>query len=116
MFGIAAKLVGEKFARPLVYGIGIILLLVMFYLALDAYGDSRFREGRAAENAAWKKAQDVLIAQAAKSSKKADTEALAATLDQAAKTQEEKEKVDDAIANGSSPFDVLFPSGSVPAR
>lgn len=110
MFALAAKLVGPRFAKPFVYIIGILLLVGAFYIMLDAYGDSRFREGRAVENKAWKDAQDKLLAAAAQSSSRADREALAITLEHAAKVEEEKERVDDAIANGSSPFDVLFPS------
>ncbi len=104
----AAKLVAYV-AIPL-------LILAAFYLALDAYGDGRYREGRAVENAAWKQAQDKLLAAAAKASTKADVQALASTLEHTAAVEYEKEKIDDAIANGTSPFDVLFPASSVPVR
>lgn len=100
----------ERVAKLVAY-IGIpILILIAFYLALDAYGDSRFREGRAVENAAWKEAQDRLLAQAAESASAADREDLARQLEHAAAVEEEKEKVDAAIADGTSPFDVLFPA------
>lgn len=104
---------GKRVAQLVGYVALPLLVLVVFYIALDAYGDSRFREGRTAENKAWKKAQDNLLAQAAESATAADKVALAATMDQAAKVEEEKERVDDAIANGGSPFDVLFPASSV---
>jgi hypothetical protein len=113
LIGWAAKLVGERFARPFVFIIGLLLVIGAFYIALDAYGDSRFREGRAVENKAWKDAQDRLLKQAAESATAADKKALAATVEHAAKVEEEKEKVDAAIADGSSPFDVLFGADSV---
>lgn len=95
----------------LVAYIGVpLLILGLFYIALDAYGDSRFREGRAVENAAWKEAQDRLLAEAAEAGAEADAEDLARQLEHAARVEEEKEKVDAAIADGTSPFDVLFPS------
>lgn len=116
MIAFLSSYMSVRLAKVLAYVVLPLLVLAAFYFALDAYGDSRFREGRAAENAAWKEAQDNLLAKAAKSSAKADREAIAAQMDQAAKVEEEKEKVDDAIANGTSPFDVLFPADSVPSR
>jgi len=106
----------QRTAKTALFIIVPILILVLFYLSLDAYGDSRFREGRATGEAAWKAANDRLLKQAAQSADEADRVALAKAIDQAIKVEEEKERIDDAIANGSSPFDVLFPAGGVPAR
>jgi len=101
-------------AAKLITYVGIpLLILFAFWLALDAYGDSRFREGRAAENAAWKAAEDKLLEQAAESSSVADRQALARQLEHSAQVEEEKDLIDDAIANGASPLDVLFPAGGV---
>jgi hypothetical protein len=82
--------------------------LVAFYFALDAYGDRRYGEGKKDEAAAWQKASDKLIAQAAQASDKADTKAAERAADYAVKVEDEKEKIDAAIADGSSPLDVLF--------
>lgn len=101
---------GKRAAQIVAYVALPLLVLVAFYIALDAYGDSRFREGRQVEEAAWKAAHEKLLADAAAAAGSADTAALAATIDQAAKVEEEKERIDDAIADGTSPFDVLFPS------
>lgn len=101
---------GERAAKLVAY-IGIpLLILVAFYFTLDAYGDARYREGVAAENKAWKDAQDRLLAQAAESAGTATSEDLARQIEFAAKVEDEKEKVDAAVAQGSSPFDVLFPA------
>lgn len=99
-----------RVAKLLAYVALPLLILAAFYIALDAYGDSRFREGRAVENAAWKEAQDRLLAKAAEATGTANREDLARQLEHAAAVEQEKEKVDEAIADGTSPFDVLFPA------
>lgn len=104
-----------RLAKVVGYVLVPLLILGAFYLALDAYGDSRFREGRKAENAAWQAAQDKLLKDAAQSAAIADRQDLARKIEHSAQVQEEKEKIDEAIANGSSPFDVLFPSDGVRA-
>jgi len=101
----------SKTAAKLIAYVGIpLLILIAFYFTLDAYGDSRYREGKKDEEAAWKIAHERLLADAAQAEGVADTEALSQELAHAAEVEEEKEKVDAAIADGSSPFDVLFPS------
>lgn len=87
-----------------------ILLVVGALLALDAWGDRRFRAGEAASDAAWKAASDKLIAEAATSANAATRKEAARIADHAAKVEQEKEKIDAAIANGSSQFDALFPA------
>lgn len=84
--------------------------LIAFYFALDAYGDSRYREGKKDADAAWIKASDELLKKAADAKTAADKAAAAREADYAAKVKTEKEKIDAATAEGSSPFDVLFGS------
>lgn len=85
-----------------------VMALLAFYLVLDAYGDSRAREGKAQADAAWQAASDKLIQDAAKAGAKADTKAAARAADYAAKVEDEKEKIDAAVKEGSSPLDALF--------
>lgn len=92
--------------------IGAALLLGAFYLALDAYGDSRFDAGKAEADAAWQKASDDLLKKAANAKTEADKNALARQADYAAKVKDEKERIDAATKDGSSPMDVLFGPGS----
>lgn len=87
-----------------------ILLVVGVLLALDAWGDSRFRAGEAAENAKWKAASDALIQKAGTSASAADRAEVPRIAAQAAKVETEREKIDAAIANGTSPLDALFPA------
>lgn len=99
-----AKIVG-RYVLPL---LGVIAAIAAFFAVLNAYGDSRFREGRAVENAAWMLANDKLLAEAAAASSSADAQDLALKLDHTEKLKDEKEKIDDAIDKGGSPLDVLF--------
>lgn len=88
--------------------LGAVLIAVCFYLALNAYGNSRFNAGKAEADAAWKAASDRLIEKAHKSAAKADVAAAARAADYAAKVEDERERIDAATAEGSSPMDVLF--------
>ena len=107
--GLSARAAG--FAARIVLPIaGVLILLVTLYFAIDAHGDSRFREGRAVENAVWQEAQDILILKAAAASTAANTEDLARQIDHAAQVEQEKDKLNEAIANGTSRFDALFPT------
>lgn len=101
----------ERAAKLFCWIVVPLLIVILFYLALHAYGDARYRDGRAVEEKLWKDASDRLIEQAAQVSRDAETEAVARALDHAAAVEDEKEKLDAAVKNGDSPFDVLFPRG-----
>lgn len=90
------------------FAIGGALLLLAFYLTLHAYGHAQYNAGKAAADAEWKAASEKLVDKAHKTGAKADVEAAARASDYAAKVQDEKEKIDRATEEGSSPFDVLF--------
>lgn len=88
--------------------IGAALLMAAFYFALDAYGDSRYREGKSDADKAWQAASDKLIQDAAKAGAKADKNAGARAADFAAKQEDERVAIEQATENGASPLDVLF--------
>jgi hypothetical protein len=94
---------GKRAAQLIGFVVVPALVVLGFYLALDAYGDSRFRAGVEKTDAAWKKANDKLVAQAASSATAADKQSTARAITYAAQAEEEKEKIDDAIQNGTSP-------------
>lgn len=111
MIGVLTGWGLSKTVARLIAFVGVpLLILIAFYLLLDAYGDSRYRQGKTDTDMAWKVAQEKLLTDAAKAKGTADSEVLVQQADHAAKVEEEKERVDEAIADGSSPFDVLFPS------
>lgn len=103
-------MIGLPFAMPrwAWFVLAGVMALLAFYLALDAYGDSRYREGKSAADKAWQEASNRLIDKAAKAGTKADTKAAARAADYAAKVEDEKEKIDAAVKEGSSPLDALF--------
>jgi hypothetical protein len=104
LIGLAAKAVGERFAPLLAYGL-IILAIVggVLWLRADAYHD-----GERATDAKWVAAGKKLEDQAKVAAGKADTASVQRVEQNNAKVAAEKEKLDEADANGSSPLDVLF--------
>lgn len=105
---------GKRAAQVVGYVVVPLLLLAAFYLLLDAYGDSRYRAGEQSADARWEAAGRKLERQAAQSAGRAGAASAARVLDFNAKVAEEKERLDAAAVDGSSPLDVLFGnSGSV---
>lgn len=90
----------------LAIGVGLLALALVF--AIISYGNSRFDAGEAAADAKWKAASEKLVEKAQKSSAKQDTAAAARAADYAAKVEDEKQALERAEAEGSSPLDVLF--------
>lgn len=101
-----------KVAKIIAYVAIPLLILAAFYMLLDAYGDSRFDAGKAKADAAWQKASDDLLKKAANAKTEADKKAAARQADYAAQVEDEKERIDAATKDGSSPMDVLFGPGS----
>lgn len=97
-----------RIAKAIAY-VGIpLLILAAFYMALNAYGDSRYDAGKADADKAWIEASNKLIEKSQAAGTKADKAAAARQADFAAKQEDEKEKIDAAIEEGGSPLDVLF--------
>jgi len=87
----------------------VILILLLFKCVRDdAYGDG-VRETDARWNAASEKLQD----QARNSASAADRNAANRAETFTNQLQAERERMNDAQANGSSPLDALFPSGGM---
>lgn len=93
-------------------GLGAVLLLAAFYFALHAYGNARYDAGKKDADAAWIEASNKLIAKSQAAGTKADKAAAVRQADFAAKQEDEKEKIDAAVDEGSSPLDVLFGTDS----
>lgn len=108
-----SSLIRFGFSRAGAWAIVIIatlLLLVGGVLAVDAWGDSRFRAGEQLEKDKWEAASNKLLAEANEARTEAEKNAAAAALDFAARQQIERDRINDAIENGSSPVDALFPA------
>lgn len=104
LISLAAKAVGERFAPLLAYGV-IILALVgaVWWLRADAYSD-----GERATDAKWVAAGEKLERQAAEAAGKANAASAERIEQNNERVAQEKEKLDEAEAAGSSPLDVLF--------
>lgn len=104
LIGLAAKAVGERFAPLLAYGLVIAALVgAVIWLRADAYHD-----GERATDAKWVAAGEKLERQAAEAAGKANDASVKRIEQNNAKVAQEKEKLDEAEAAGSSPLDVLF--------
>ena len=94
------------------FAIGGALLLVLFYMTLHAYGNSRYKAGKQDADAAWIAASNKLVEKAQNAGTKASAAAAARTADFATRQEAEKREIEKAQDNGTSPFDVLFGSGN----
>lgn len=106
LIGIAAKMFGEKFAGLAAYA--FVLLLIggaILWLRADAYSD-----GVAKTDQKWEAAGEKLKQQAAQAQGAASAASMSRTAIEVDRVQAEKEKLDAAEAQGSSPLDVLFGS------
>lgn len=99
----AAKLL----AKIIPWVVGVLLLLgALWWLRSDAYAD-----GVRDTNASWEKAFHKADQQAAAAAGNASAAALERAKAHDDRVREEKDKIDDAKAKGSSPLDALFPAG-----
>ena len=98
-----------KIPAPIWIGLAALLLGAALLFAIDRYGDSRERAGVEKTDAAWKAASDKLIEEAATAADAATRTQAPKIAAQAARAEEEKERIDAAIENGTSPVDALFP-------
>ncbi len=104
---------GRTAAKLLAY-VGLPLLAILvFYLALDAYGDARYDAGVVETDTKWEEASNKLVDEAAVAADSADAIAEIRAADYAVAVATEKEKLDEAQQTGSSPLDVLFGADSV---
>ena len=104
LIGWAAKLVGERFAPLLTYGlIALALVGALWWLRADAYSD-----GVRATDAKWVAAGEKLKQQAEKAAGAANAASASRTAAEIERVREEKERLDESEAAGSSPPDVLF--------
>lgn len=93
--------------------VGLLAVAAVFF-AIRAYGDARYDAGVADTDARWIAAGEKLEQESEASANAADAAAEARTIQFNDALAEEKEKIDEAIAAGADPLDVLFPSGGVP--
>lgn len=88
--------------------VGVLLLCWFVWHKIDAFGDRRYEAGIKAEREAWQEADRKLQEKAAKARTEADRSAAIREARHAEAVEEERKKIDEAVAQGTSPLDVLF--------
>lgn len=83
------------------------LLLGAFAIALRAYGNARYDAGVEAEKAAWEAADARLRAKAEAAGSQASEREKERQRARDAIVEDEREKIRDAVENGTSPFDAM---------
>lgn len=102
-----------NFAIPLWLKIvGPIVLFLAIVAGVMAWGNSKYNAGyKAGETETddkWQAASDKMKERAAETATKADDAAVARLEEHVAQAEEDKERVDEATRNGTSPLDALF--------
>jgi hypothetical protein len=108
LIGLLAPKLGQRLATFVAYGVVIAVVIGLFYWALSSYGHRKFNEGVAANQAQVDKALEQLKKDAQVSATKADDKAAARTEVFVEQHQADKEALDEAERNGTSPLDALF--------
>ena len=85
--------------------VGVALAVVV---GLLWFGHARYQDGVRDADERWEAASARLVEQAAKSGTQADRREALRLENNAADVKAEKEKIDEAVAAGASPLDVLF--------
>lgn len=87
---------------------GCSVLLLLLVWAVLAWGQSRYDAGVQDADAKWEEAAERLQDKALESASEADRNEAERQGDHMAQVAEEREKIDEAVAAGDSPLDVLF--------
>lgn len=88
--------------------LGAVAAVVILIVVVLSWGQSRYDAGVTDTDARWVEAGQRLEEQARTSAVAADRREAPRIENHAAQVAEEKEKIDEAVAAGSSPLDVLF--------
>ncbi len=88
--------------------LGAVAAIIILIVVVLSWGQSRYDAGVTATDARWVAAGKRLEEQAATSADAADRREAPRIENHAARVAEEKEKIDEAVAAGASPLDVLF--------
>lgn len=110
MISFLTPYLGKLGAKIAAFVVIPLLILGGLYLLLDAYGDAKYSAGVSDTDAKYAAASAKLHQDAANARDEATKKAAVREAEGAAKLIEEKEKIDEAVASGGDPFDVLFPS------
>jgi hypothetical protein len=87
---------------------GALLVLLALAIFIVLWGNARYKAGESAADARWQEASARLERQARRSASAADQRAAQTIASHNERVATEKEKIDEAVNAGRSPFDALF--------
>lgn len=110
--GLLLPKVGARWAKPLagtiVWGLGLLIVGFLLWRMIDNYGDKRFDAGVQLERSKWEAAEAKMLEEAAASATKADDRAAERLVQHKEQIDEDRQAVDQAVRDGTSPLDALF--------
>lgn len=106
--GLAGLSSAQKMARIGIAIGAVVVIALLIWWRVDAYGDSRELAGVTKERAAWVDASNKLKEQAALTATKADDRAAVRLEEFKEQADEDRKAVDEAVRDGGSPLDALF--------
>lgn len=92
------------------YALAILAAVAAFYIVLDAYGDAKYQAGKDKADLEWKEANDRHIQEVAAAGTVASKKEAKRLESHSQAVELQKEKIDAAVAEGTSPLDTLFNS------
>jgi len=95
-------------AKTVISIVAVLLLILAFWLALHFYGVHRYDEGVSAEDAKWQAAAAQLKSDASNAATNADANAAANLSNFVQQHSADQNAVNQAEAQGKSPFDAIF--------
>lgn len=87
---------------------GAIAIVAAVVFSIHAYGNARYEAGQSDERAAWEKAADKIEAESRSSAERAGKAAQRREEEYVEAVAAERQQIEEAIEEGSSPLDVLF--------
>lgn len=95
-----------------ILGVVVAVSLLIWFIShrISEYGDAREADGVAKEKAAWVEADRKLQERVVEAKTKADASAAIRQIKHDAEVIAERKEIDEAVAEGRSPLDVLFGS------
>lgn len=93
--------------------VGAVLAALAIYFAIHAYGKARYDAGVSDTDAQWHAAAEKLAKASHVAAGAAEDKAERRAEVYAIRLEEEKEEIEDALAQGADPVDVLFPTRGV---
>lgn len=106
--GLMALNLSSKWVKYGAVVLGVVLFCLFIWWRVDAYGDKRFDAGVLNERSKWEAAEEKLRQEAAASATRADDAAAKRLEVHKEKIDADRQAVDQAVRDGSSPLDALF--------